>query len=426
MVLIKLPKINLQVLRRGFFIVLISILFFVFGYGLGLKGFIISSERFPKVSISREIPAEKGNLDFSLFWKVWDTISQKYFDKSKVIESNLVYGAIRGMVNAVGDPYTAFFSPNENKIVQEDLQGNFDGVGIQIGFRASKLTVVAPLPGSPAEKAGVKPGDYIAGIRDDVKGVTKSTEGLSLPEAVNMIRGKAGTIVTLTLVREKENKPIVVDLMRQNIAVPSLVFKLLDGGDLPNGIQGPVAYVRIVKFGGETEGEWENAVLEILKNGHVRGIVIDLRNNPGGYLQGAVDLASDFLETGEVVVIEEDGNGNRTEDKVQKLGRLKNDKVVVLVNGGSASASEIFSGALRDDKKIQLVGETTFGKGTIQEPEQLNGGSGLHITIARWLTPSGYWVNEKGLVPDVKIEDNPETAEDEQLTKAIEILSQIN
>jgi len=164
-------------------------------------------------------------------------------------------------------------------------------------------------------------------------------------------------------------------------------------------------------------------VLDILKNPNVEGIIIDVRNNPGGFLQGAVDLASDFLEAGDVVVKEENADGSSEEFKVEKFGRFRNQNIVILVNGGSASASEIFAGALRDNKKIPLVGKTTFGKGTIQEPQQVDNGAGLHITIARWLTPSGIWVNDGGLVPDYELDDNPDTEEDEQLQEAIRLLN---
>jgi carboxyl-terminal processing protease len=192
------------------------------------------------------------------------------------------------------------------------------------------------------------------------------------------------------------------------------------------GDQKDIADLRVFRFAAETQGEWDNAVVEVLKKGQLKGIILDLINNTGGYLQGAVDLATDFLDSGKVVVIEEDGNKNRTEYKVEKLGRLKNSKLVVLINKGSASASEILAGALRDQKKTKLIGDVSFGKGTIQEPEELGDGSGLHITIARWLTPNGTWVNEKGLEPDIKISDNPKTDVDEQLQEAIKQITSNN
>jgi len=320
------------------------------------------------------------------------------------------------MVSAIGDPYTVFLPPSENKIVQEDLQGAFEGVGIQIGFKGTQLAVIAPLPGSPAELVGVREGDYIIAIVDLQKGIDRGTNGISLPEAVQAIRGPSGSTVTLTLLREGETEPIEVDIVRKSIDVPSVTHKF-------EGVDGRVAYVKVLKFSGETLSEWEAVVLDILKNPNVEGIIIDVRNNPGGFLQGAVDLASDFLEAGDVVVKEENADGSSEEFKVEKFGRFRNQNIVILVNGGSASASEIFAGALRDNKKIPLVGKTTFGKGTIQEPQQVDNGAGLHITIARWLTPSGIWVNDGGLVPDYELDDNPDTEEDEQLQEAIRLLN---
>jgi len=415
---VKMPKINLLGVRKLLSVVVISLGIFSVGYLVGIKGdkAQIGGRDPYNVTISKELPPEFKDLDFSLFWRVWDTLSSKYFDKSKLVESQLVYGAIKGMVSAIGDPYTVFLPPSENKIVQEDLQGAFEGVGIQIGFKGTQLAVIAPLPGSPAELVGVREGDYIIAIVDLQKGIDRGTNGISLPEAVQAIRGPSGSTVTLTLLREGETEPIEVDIVRKSIDVPSVTHKF-------EGVDGRVAYVKVLKFSGETLSEWEAVVLDILKNPNVEGIIIDVRNNPGGFLQGAVDLASDFLEAGDVVVKEENADGSSEEFKVEKFGRFRNQNIVILVNGGSASASEIFAGALRDNKKIPLVGKTTFGKGTIQEPQQVDNGAGLHITIARWLTPSGIWVNDGGLVPDYELDDNPDTEEDEQLQEAIRLLN---
>jgi carboxyl-terminal processing protease len=185
---------------------------------------------------------------------------------------------------------------------------------------------------------------------------------------------------------------------------------------------GSIVHIRLLKFSGETTDEWNKNIIEILKNPNITSVILDLRNNPGGFLQSSVDIASDFLELGSIVVVEENSNGEKNEFKTEKIGKLTNMKIVILINEGSASASEILAGALRDQAGLTLVGETSFGKGTIQEPIQVNGNSGLHITVARWLTPSGYWVNEVGLVPDFEISDDPETEQDEQLLKAIEVL----
>ena len=409
------PKIDLKKLRIAVVIILVIGLSFSGGYFLGRRGFVASVVRFPTVTISREVPPER-DLDFSLFWRTWDTLEANYFDRSKLISSEMVYGAIKGMVNAIDDPYTVFLPPKENRVVQEDLKGSFEGVGIQIGFRGNQLAVVSPLPDSPAEKAGVLAGDYIIGIKDELKEIDRGTVGITLPEAVQAIRGPAGSVVTLTLLRNGSEEPITVDIVRASIDIPSLILDFV-------GPNENIAHIRLLKFGGETKAEWERAVRNILKRRNLTGIILDVRNNPGGYLQGSVDVASEFLRNGSVVVIEEKSNGERDEFKVERIGRFPDTPIVVLVNKGSASASEILAGALRDIRGVQLVGEQSFGKGTIQEPQQIENGAGLHITVARWLTPSGFWVNEGGLEPDVELEDNSETIEDEQLQEAIRLLT---
>ena len=216
------------------------------------------------------------------------------------------------------------------------------------------------------------------------------------------------------MIREGEDEPLIKEIVRKSIDVASVTMSF-------EGERGNIAHVKILKFSGETQEEWEKFVPEILSKTDLKGIIMDVRNNPGGYMQGSVDLASDFLETGEVVVIEEVGNKSRSEYKVEKLGRFRKTKLVVLVNEGSASASEIFAGAIKDNNRGEIVGVSTFGKGTIQEPQEVEGGAGLHITIARWLTPSGFWVNDGGLKPDIEIEDNEDTEEDEQLQEALRL-----
>jgi len=407
-----------SIIRKAFIVIFIISISYTFGYFVGLNGYQTSISEFPKVEINREMPVEKQTLDFSLFWRVWDTLHTKYFDKEKLVPSKLVYGAIQGMVASIGDPYTIFLPPPENKIVQEDLKGNFEGVGIQIGFKGTQLAVIAPLPDSPAQKAGVRAGDLIVGIVDEVKQIDRVTTGITLPEAVQAIRGPAKSKVTLILRRDGGANAIKAEITRESINVPSVVVDYIENDNNDNVL----AHVQVLKFAGETLTEWEEVVIELLKRKDISGIILDVRNNPGGFLQGAIELSSDFLDTGEVVVIEDDGSGLSQEFRVEKLGRFRSTPLVILVNKGSASASEIFAGALRDNKKVTLIGETTFGKGTIQEPQQIENGAGLHITTARWLTPSEFWVNEGGLVPDIELEDDPETEEDEQLQEAINYL----
>lgn len=418
---IHLPKLTLSVIRKIFLVSVAIIVLFGSGYYLGFHNFQVKAvNNYPTVSISRDLPSDKKNLDFSLFWKVWDMLNSMYFDKTKLVPSNMVYGAIQGMVAAVGDPYTAYFPPAQNKVVNEDLSGGLEGVGIQIGFKGTQLAVIAPLPNTPADKAGIKAGDFIVGIKDEAKKLDIGTAGISVEEAVQDIRGAAGTKVTLTILRDGSNKPLSFDITREKIDVPSVILTW-------EGDKGNIAHIRLLKFAQETDAEWNKMVQEVTKKCNGTGldcrIVLDLRNNPGGYLQEAVNIASDFLPQDTVAVVEQDGNGTKQNYKTNKLPRLANYPLVVLINGGSASASEILAGALRDQKGTKLIGDTSFGKGTIQEPDDLPDGSGLHVTIAKWLTPKEIWVHGKGLEPDVKVAIGEKDTSDVQLDKAIEIVN---
>ena len=408
-------KLNLTRIRILIIILLIGVTSFTFGYSFGFQGYKVEASG-ANVTINRELPVEHKDLDFSMFWKIWDTLDTSYFDHSKLDNRKMVLGAIKGMVAAVGDPYTVFLTESENKVTEEDLSGNFEGIGIQIGFKGSSLAVMAPLDGSPAEEAGIKAGDIIAGIKDEDKDIERGTVGITLPEAVQIIRGKAGTKVTLSLLREGSDRPIILDVTRREINVPSVVLTYV-------GPEEKVAHLKVSRFGRETMAEWTDAVNKISQKTDLKGVVVDLRNNPGGYLQGAVDLGSEFLKEGDVVVAEQYADGSKDEYKVERAGKLTHGRVVVLVNGGSASASEILAGALRDARKTPIVGEKSFGKGTVQEAKSLESGVGIHVTVAKWLTPSGFWVNEKGLSPDYEVKDNPDTTEDEQLVKAVDVLS---
>lgn len=405
-------KIKLSKIRQFALILSLVVVSFAAGWWANENGISLRPD-----SVSREerAPAslDHSGINFSLFWEVWDRLETNYFDKSKLDSQKMVLGAIKGMVSSLSDPYTVFLPPDEQKRTQEDLGGEFEGIGIQIGFKGTQLAVIAPLEGSPAEKAGVKAGDFIVGIKDKAKKVDTGTVGMSLPDAVGAIRGPAGTAVTLLLTREGVDKPIETEITRAKIEVPSI--KLSFVGDNKD-----IAHLQLFRFGDNTNGEWGNTI-EKIRRKNVKGMILDLRNNPGGYLNGAVAITSEFVSQG-VIVIQEDGQKIRQEFKASGKARLQNIPLAVLVNGGSASASEIVAGALRDNGRAKIIGEKTFGKGTIQEAQQLDL-SGLHITTARWLTPKGTWVNDEGgLEPDIEIKDNPDTEKDEQLERAIEEL----
>lgn len=407
-------KISLVTARK----VLLSLgavaLVFGSGYYLGERGILFETVEKPiKVKITRDLPKDKKELDFNLFWQVWDRLHKDYFKRDELDDGKLVFGAIRGMVAAAGDPYTTFLEPSEQKTTSEDLSGSFEGVGIQIGFKGTQLAVIAPLEGSPADKAGLKAGDFILFIKDEKRNISKGTVGIDLPSAVDAIRGPAGSSVTLTVVREGNEKPFEVTLTRAKIDVPSVTLEMKDA---PGG--GKVAHIKLMKFGEATTKEWEQKVAQILVEREVKGIVLDLRNNPGGFLTGAVYIGSEFIKSG-TIVIQEDAKGQRQNFPASGRGRLIKFPLTVLVNKGSASASEIVAGALQDTGRAKIVGVTSFGKGTIQEAQEIENGAGIHITTARWLTPKGRWINEKGIEPDIKVEDKDDTEIDEQLDAAI-------
>lgn len=394
-------------------IVLIVILAFLLGWQLGHKDVQIKVATYrPSISIINKEPPKQINVDFKLFWDTWDLLYRSYLNKKTIDPNKLFYGAISGMVSALGDPYTVFLPPDQQKFTKDELNGSFEGVGIQLGFNKDKrLVVIAPLSGTPAQKAGIKPGDQIIKIDD------KDTTNMALPEAVNLIRGAKGTQITLTIFREGDTDTKSFILKRDTIIVKSVevFYKETKSGK-------KVAVVKLSRFGERTEDEWKSGVSDLI-SANSQAVVLDLRNNPGGFLEGAVFIGSEFLDGGDVV-LQENSEGIKTPFKVVRQGKLTSIPMVALINKGSASASEIVAGALQDRKRGQLVGEQSFGKGTIQEAQDLAGGTGIHITVAKWLTPNGRWVNDtQGLDPDVKIDMDKEDATiDPQMDKAVELL----
>lgn len=394
---------------------LILILAFLLGWQVGHRDINLQWKNFkPTVSVSSKVPPKNINLDFKLFWDTWDLLSTQYIERSAIDPKKLYYGAISGMVAAVGDPYTFFLTPDQQKSSKEELNGSFEGVGIQLGFNKDKrLVVIAPLSGTPAAEAGIKPEDIILKIED------KDTSNITLPEAVNLIRGPKGSKVTLTIL-SGEGEPKPYTLIRNTIIVKSVEvsYKNTNSGK-------EIAVVRLSRFGERTQDEWNQAVSDILLR-EPKGLILDVRNNPGGFLEGAVFVSSEFLKDG--IVVRHESLEEKRSFEVNRVGKLTDIPMVVLVNKGSASASEIVAGALQDHKRAKLIGEKTFGKGTIQEAQELEGGTGIHITVAKWLTPNGRWVNEtEGLEPDIKVEaqktdEQKDDTKDIQLDKALELL----
>lgn len=351
------------------------------------------------------------DVNSDLFWEAWNLVTEKYVDSSKIDKNEMLYGAISGMIKSLGDPFSSFMNPEESRQFSEDMQGTFEGIGTEIGVKNDILTVIAPIEGTPADQAGLKAGDMILKIDDSV------TTDMTVDEAVAKIRGPKGTQVKLTVLREKNGNPKEINIVRDTINVKSVKVEFKDNS---------IAVVRISKFGDDTSFEFNRAANEIISR-KALGIILDLRNNPGGYLETAVETASKFIPKDALVVSEEDREGSRNEYKAKGGDILKGIPVAVLVNGGSASASEILAGALRDDLGAKLVGNKTFGKGSVQQLEKMTGGSSLRITIARWLTPKGDYIMEKGIEPDISVDlsdDDYSNNRDPQMDKALEILKE--
>ena len=345
-------------------------------------------------------------VDFGVFWEAWDLIEKNYI-LGPLDYRKMVYGAVSGMVNSLGDPYSTFLTPEENSALDKDLKGVFGGIGAEVGYRDNAITVIAPLKGSPSEKAGLLAGDLIA----EVDG--KSTEGLNVDDVVNMIRGDKGTSVKVTVVRGKET--LSFDIVRDTIVDKTVKWEMKEG---------QVAYIEITQFKQDTAKELDAQIGDILAQ-DPKSIVLDLRNNPGGYLNVVVDVAGRFIDEGQTVVTEESGKGEPKVYKASGGKRFNNLPIAVLVNEGSASAAEILAGALKDNKLGTLVGKKTFGKGLVQGISELGDGSALKITVAKWMTPNGSNINKDGIAPDVEVEfsaDDFKAGKDPQLDKALEIL----
>lgn len=411
---------------------LLALVILAFGIGLNIGSQKYNIKFLPSVSqFSEDNLQKKENLDLSLFWEVWDRLNRYYIDKKAIIPQKIVYGAISGMVNALGDPYTIFLPPDQNKESKDDLGGKLEGIGVQLGVKDKKIVVIAPLKGTPADRAGMKTGDWIMKVDG------KDTSDWTLPFAVSKIRGPKGTSVTLTILHKDASASGDLKVMRDSIIVNSVEWSLEKFNCSNSKCQivkdvcincNKFINLKLSRFGDDTNSEWVKAIDEIKllidkdTGRNIKGMVFDLRNNPGGYLTGSIFIASEFIKDGNIVT-QETINGGRQDFKVSRVGKLYDIPLVVLVNKGTASAGEIVAGALKERIHAKLVGETTFGKGSVQEAQELTGGAGIHITTSKWLLPSGTWINGKGVEPDIKVENNMDKPdEDLQLEKAIEIL----
>ncbi|MCX6791968.1 MAG: S41 family peptidase [Candidatus Gottesmanbacteria bacterium] len=373
-------------IRLFVIIAAISILTGGIGYRLGEQKTSISLTADKRIIVNQNPPAAV-TVDFSLFWDVWQRLNRTYIDRATIDPQKMVWGAISGMVSSLGDPYTTYLTPTDNKDFKDNLGGAFEGIGAQLGMKDNRV----------------------------------------------MVRGPKGTTVTLSILHPNDGSPVDISIVRNTINVPSVVTWIkpvaqiteIVGVDATKTLpqNGTVAYIQLSQFGDNTNAEWEKAVTDVLAAGSsVKGLVLDMRNNPGGYLEGAVYIASEFIKNG-TVVSQVNSDGTRVDYPVDRQGRLLTIPMVVLINKGSASAAEIVSGALQDYKRATLVGETSFGKGSVQTPEDLPDGSSVHITTGRWLLPNGGSISKKGITPDIVITSAATTATaDAQLEKGVELL----
>ncbi|HVM76627.1 MAG TPA: S41 family peptidase [Candidatus Paceibacterota bacterium] len=351
-----------------------------------------------------------STADFSTFWQAWQTINDDYLRNPSTTNQDKVYGAITGLVNSLGDPYTEYFTPKDNQQFQQDITGDFGGIGAQLGSNVSgDIVIIAPLKGTPAAKAGLKAEDVIVGINGS------STAGMTVDGAVNIIRGAVGTPVTLTVMRQGWNKPQDFKIVRAVIQVPNVEFEM----------KGTVAHITLAEFTQDADSAFYDALTKAV-NANAQGIVLDLRNDPGGYLEVAVDLAGYFVKPGTPVVKEVGRSVPEQDYAATGNGALAAMPMAILINNGSASAAEILAGALRDDRKIPLIGEHSFGKGTVQQLEPLADGSAIKLTVAHWVLPSGQILDfGVGLQPTYYVpltDAQIASGTDPQLTKALQIV----
>ncbi len=352
------------------------------------------------------------DAQFAPFWKAWRELDDKYVAAASTTPQERVWGSIQGLAASYGDPYTVFFPPVEAKMFEEEISGNFEGVGMEIGIKDKQLQVVAPIKNSPAARAGVKAGDLILKIGD------KSTVDMSTDAAVKLIRGAKGTEVKITFLPKGASKPVELTIIRDIIDIPTLDTERKDGG---------IFVIRLYSFTANSANLFRNALREFVLSGDKK-LILDLRGNPGGYLDASWDMASWFLPAGKTVVTED--FGNNADPKVYRSKGYdiftKNLKMIILVDGGSASASEILAGALKENGVAKLLGTKTFGKGSVQQLISITPETSLKVTIARWLTPGGHNLSHDGLEPDYKVEPTEKDIADKndvQMAKAVEILN---
>lgn len=344
-------------------------------------------ERLPFIGSAEPPPILASPIDFSPFWKTWRLLEERFASEGELDRQKMVWGAISGMVAALGDPYTVFLPPKEQEDFSNEIKGEFGGIGAEIGMRKGILTIIAPLEGSPAEAAGIRAGDKVLKID------ATSTAELTLDEAVHLIRGLKGTSLTLTILRKRGENTKDITVTRDVIRIPTLKTERRENG---------IFVIKLFNFNEGSAQAFRQAVREFLLSGSDK-LILDLRNNPGGFLEASVDIASWFLPEGTIVAKEAFRDGKENLYRSGGYGVLTETPMVILINEGSASASEILAGALREERGVKLIGEKTFGKGSVQQVESITPETSLKVTIARWLTPKGVSISKEGLAPDIEV-----------------------
>jgi len=400
-----------RILAKVCALLILIIAAFVYGFSTGNKPSAdVQQDNVIKYTADELIDIFKDNdeIDVELFTQVWDILHEDYLDKNKINDQDLFYGAVAGMVSALGDPHSSFFDPVVTEEFNQELNGSFHGIGAEIGRKNGTLVIIAPLDGTPAARAGLKSGDQILAV-DGV-----DTGNISVTEAVNLIRGEKDTKVVLTIYSKDEGDTKEISIIRDKIDIPSVVYRLEDD----------IAIIDLTHFNNDTEDRFAKVAQKVL-NDNPKGIILDLRNNPGGLLHIAVEITSYWLDPKQVVVRETFSDKRSDKDyKASKKISLADFDTIILVNEGSASAAEIVAGALQDYGKAFLVGKKTFGKGSVQQLISLKDDSSIKLTVARWLTPNGRTIDMEGIEPDTEVDltfDDYNNDLDPQLDKAKEL-----